>query len=192
MACRSVLRSAMVVQPFLQRPRDFYFNVNLYHIPSRYNCKNLLRAIGARQFHPPKPALSCSHNETPPSHDDQDQDPPQQAVLKAISGNFNKFHTTVTFPFSFVIFIEVGNLLLVFPSSNEISWFVTEVSKTEGRVGQATNMVIGGTVAHDSTNEWLALDQKVFFNYHFVFIVSSFHYLFPQKGKNNTWLVNNQ
>lgn len=37
----------------------------------------------------------------------------------------------------------------------------TEVSKTEGRVGQTTNVVIGGTVADDSSNEWLALDQKV-------------------------------
>jgi len=36
-----------------------------------------------------------------------------------------------------------------------------EVSKTEGRVGQTTNVVIGGTVTDDSTNEWLALDQKV-------------------------------
>lgn len=53
------------------------------------------------------------------THDDQG--PPQEAVLKAIS----------------------------------------EVSKTEGRVGQTTNVVIGGTVADDSTNEWLALDQKV-------------------------------
>lgn len=39
--------------------------------------------------------------------------------------------------------------------------FVSEVSKTEGRVGQTTNVVIGGTVADDSTNEWLDLDQKV-------------------------------
>lgn len=37
----------------------------------------------------------------------------------------------------------------------------TEVSKTEGRVGQTTNVVIGGTVTDDSTNEWLSLDQKV-------------------------------
>ena len=41
-------------------------------------------------------------------------------------------------------------------------WFWhSEVSKTEGRVGQTTNVVIGGTVADDSTNEWLSLDQKV-------------------------------
>ncbi|XP_071706883.1 uncharacterized protein [Rutidosis leptorrhynchoides] len=38
---------------------------------------------------------------------------------------------------------------------------VISVSKTEGRVGQTTNMVIGGTVTDDSTDEWLTLDQKV-------------------------------
>lgn len=37
----------------------------------------------------------------------------------------------------------------------------SEVSKAEGRIGQTTNVVIGGTVTDDSTNEWLALDQKV-------------------------------
>ena len=41
--------------------------------------------------------------------------------------------------------------------------FVSEVSKTEGRVGQTTNVVIGGTVTDDSTNEWLASDQKACF-----------------------------
>ena len=41
------------------------------------------------------------------------------------------------------------------------SIFGPEVSKTEGRVAQTTNVVIGGTVTDDSTNEWLALDQKV-------------------------------
>lgn len=35
------------------------------------------------------------------------------------------------------------------------------MSRTEGRVGQTTNVVIGGTVADDSTTEWLDLDQKV-------------------------------
>lgn len=37
------------------------------------------------------------------------------------------------------------------------------MSKTEGRVGQTTNVVIGGTVTDDSTNEWVALDQKVYY-----------------------------
>ncbi|KAG6511678.1 hypothetical protein ZIOFF_029755 [Zingiber officinale] len=36
-----------------------------------------------------------------------------------------------------------------------------EVSKAEGRVAQTTNVVIGGTVVNDSTDEWLVLDKKV-------------------------------
>jgi hypothetical protein len=36
-----------------------------------------------------------------------------------------------------------------------------EVSKTQARVGQTTNVVIGGTVVDDSTDKWLALDKKV-------------------------------
>lgn len=39
--------------------------------------------------------------------------------------------------------------------------YVSEVSKAEGRIGQTTNVVIGGTVTDDSSNEWLALDKKV-------------------------------
>nr|AFK49128.1 unknown [Lotus japonicus] len=47
------------------------------------------------------------------------------------------------------------------PPQEAVLKAISEVSKTEGRVGQTTNMVIGGTVTDDSTNEWLALDQKV-------------------------------
>ncbi|XP_024008422.1 uncharacterized protein LOC18992321 isoform X2 [Eutrema salsugineum] len=35
------------------------------------------------------------------------------------------------------------------------------VSKTDGRVGKTTNMIIGGTVADESAKDWLELDQKV-------------------------------
>ncbi|XP_010531163.1 PREDICTED: uncharacterized protein LOC104807538 isoform X2 [Tarenaya hassleriana] len=35
------------------------------------------------------------------------------------------------------------------------------VSRTDGRVGKATHVIMGGTVADDSTKEWLELDQKV-------------------------------
>ncbi|KAJ0235437.1 Phosphoribosylformylglycinamidine synthase [Hirschfeldia incana] len=35
------------------------------------------------------------------------------------------------------------------------------VSKTDGRVGKTTNVIIGGTVADDSAKSWLELDQKV-------------------------------
>ncbi|KAI4336577.1 hypothetical protein L6164_015089 [Bauhinia variegata] len=106
MACNSMLRTAMLVEPYR-------FN--------RGSCCNL-RTVRYRRFHFAKRALTCSYSEQLSSSSSQDdQGPPQEAVLKAIS----------------------------------------EVSKTEGRVGQTTNMVIGGTVADNSTNEWLALDQKV-------------------------------
>lgn len=47
------------------------------------------------------------------------------------------------------------------PPQEAVLKAISEVSKTEGRVGQTTNVVIGGTVTDDSTNEWLTLDQKV-------------------------------
>ncbi|KAE8698969.1 Oxidoreductase, 2OG-Fe(II) oxygenase family protein [Hibiscus syriacus] len=47
------------------------------------------------------------------------------------------------------------------PPQEAVLKAISEVSKTEGRVGGTRNVVIGGTVADDSTNEWLALDQKV-------------------------------
>ncbi|PPD80383.1 hypothetical protein GOBAR_DD22701 [Gossypium barbadense] len=47
------------------------------------------------------------------------------------------------------------------PPQEAVLKAISELSKTEGRVGQTTNVVIGGTVADDSTNEWLALDQTV-------------------------------
>ncbi|KAA8533314.1 hypothetical protein F0562_033153 [Nyssa sinensis] len=47
------------------------------------------------------------------------------------------------------------------PPQEAVLKAISEVSKSEGRVGQTTNVVMGGTVTDDSTNEWLALDQKV-------------------------------
>ncbi|KAG7012726.1 hypothetical protein SDJN02_25479 [Cucurbita argyrosperma subsp. argyrosperma] len=47
------------------------------------------------------------------------------------------------------------------PPQEAVLKAISEVSKTEGRVGHTTNMVLGGTVTDDSTNEWIALDQKV-------------------------------
>ncbi|KAF5185501.1 phosphoribosylformylglycinamidine synthase [Thalictrum thalictroides] len=47
------------------------------------------------------------------------------------------------------------------PPQEAVLKAIAEVSKTEGRIGQTTNVVIGGTVTDDSPNEWLALDQKV-------------------------------
>ncbi|MED6169266.1 hypothetical protein PIB30_019909 [Stylosanthes scabra] len=112
MACRFMLRSALVVEPYrLEHLRGFN---------SKKRGTLRFRTVRAQRFHRGG-TLCCSHNETPSSSSQDDQGPPQEAVLKAIS----------------------------------------EVSKTEGRVGQTTNMVIGGTVTDDSTNEWLTLDQKV-------------------------------
>ncbi|XP_057422489.1 uncharacterized protein LOC130716300 [Lotus japonicus] len=116
MACRRMLRySTILTEPLLLCPSNLNFNHHYHiHIASR-KCNNLKSiTIKPRQFHSPKPPIACSSIETTPHHDADDQDPPQETVLKAIS----------------------------------------EVSKSEGRVG-------GGTVADDSTKEWMALDQKV-------------------------------
>ncbi|TKY47770.1 hypothetical protein E2542_SST29831 [Spatholobus suberectus] len=110
MAYRSMLRSSILVEPFQFQP---------LHFSNRGGSR--FKNVRAGPFRRARGVtLRCSsHNESPSFQDDQG--PPQEAVLKAIS----------------------------------------EVSKAEGRVGQTTNMVIGGTVSDDSTNEWLTLDQKV-------------------------------
>ncbi|PIM98533.1 hypothetical protein CDL12_25032 [Handroanthus impetiginosus] len=126
MACRSVLRTVFLTEPWLPLPlvskkvSRFTPVISSHKKLSKSNpncgCKI---AVNAKSY---RFATSCSNNENPSSSgDDSEQGPPQEAVLKAIS----------------------------------------EVSKTEGRVGQTTNVVIGGTVTDDSTDEWLALDQKV-------------------------------
>ncbi|KAK6922412.1 Uncharacterized protein family UPF0250, YbeD-like [Dillenia turbinata] len=135
--CRTVMRSVFITEPWSRRPlHDHHhppssstllvkrpirsrssFGFNALRI-SRVRSSNL-RPTTSTNF-----VFNCSYsdgNGTPSPQEQDDQGPPQEAVLKAIS----------------------------------------EVSKTEGRVGQTTNVVIGGTVTDDSTNEWLALDQKV-------------------------------
>jgi len=37
----------------------------------------------------------------------------------------------------------------------------TEIASSTGRVAQTTNVVMGGTVTDDATDEWLVLDKKV-------------------------------
>lgn len=81
MACRSMLRSAIIVEPF-----QFQFNFKpLLLNPNKrggFRCKT----IRARPFHRGGGGvLRCSHNDKPSFQDDQG--PPQEAVLKAISGN---------------------------------------------------------------------------------------------------------
>lgn len=73
-------------------------------------------------------------------------------------------------PFAFYYYYYYNSLLLILE---------TEVSKTEGRIGQTTNVVIGGTVTDDSTNEWLALDQKVrrsLISHQVFFFILLFHF----------------
>ncbi|KMT07457.1 hypothetical protein BVRB_6g150760 isoform A [Beta vulgaris subsp. vulgaris] len=109
MACRMVLRTVFSTEPWLLPSSSTRFTPGGACKTQHMKMGSGFRATRTQYFH----RLSCSSQD--------DQGPPQEAVLKAIS----------------------------------------EVSKTEGRVGQTTNVVIGGTVADDSTNEWLDLDQKV-------------------------------
>nr|XP_029119480.1 uncharacterized protein LOC105042118 isoform X2 [Elaeis guineensis] len=46
------------------------------------------------------------------------------------------------------------------PPQEAVLKAISELSKSEGRVAQTTNVVIGGTVTDDATDEWLVLDQK--------------------------------
>ncbi|KAB1225823.1 hypothetical protein CJ030_MR1G027851 [Morella rubra] len=121
MACRAALRFALLAEPWRPaRPnRTSAYPSFRTQGSAMPRLRGNFRTVVTRDLHTSKQTqVNCSHNE-PPSSDDQG--PPQEAVLKAIS----------------------------------------EVSKAEGRVGQTTNVIIGGTVADDSTNEWRDLDQKV-------------------------------
>lgn len=40
----------------------------------------------------------------------------------------------------------------------------SEIARSKGRVALTTNMVMGGTVTDDKSDEWLVLDQKVCLN----------------------------
>ncbi|RZC59721.1 hypothetical protein C5167_007021 [Papaver somniferum] len=120
MACKTVLRSVVLKERWMNSFHLIPTNISLSTTFTNFGgCKVRVRV---RDFHTRFPLYCSSNNpETPSSSSQDDIDPPQEAVLKAIS----------------------------------------EVSKTEGRIGQTTNVVIGGTVTDDSTNEWVALDQKV-------------------------------
>ncbi|KAF8040902.1 hypothetical protein BT93_B2966 [Corymbia citriodora subsp. variegata] len=136
MACRTVLRCVFLTEPWkpsLAAPASLPLSLaagapsSSPPPPRKLGCS--YRPPWAPDSHPARRGqvrnCSAGGNDSPSSsenwEDDQEQGPPQEAVLKAIS----------------------------------------EVSKAEGRVGQTTNVVIGGTVSDDSTNEWLALDKKV-------------------------------
>ncbi|XP_075495098.1 uncharacterized protein LOC142532647 [Primulina tabacum] len=133
MACRSILRNVFLTEisesslplPFMSNFTPIISaHQKISTLKPNCGCKAAICsrnevAVSAKssQF-----ARNCANfGSASSSGDDYEQEPPQEAVLKAIS----------------------------------------EISKTDGRVRQTTNVVIGGTVTDDSTNEWLALDQKV-------------------------------
>ncbi|XP_051122610.1 uncharacterized protein LOC127245651 isoform X2 [Andrographis paniculata] len=110
MACRSVLKTVFVHRILLPK--------NTSNLSTTTPILRNKLSVNHKTY---RFVSNCSNaGSLPSSSDDSEQDPPQEAVLKAIS-----------------------------------------VSKTEGRVGQSTNVIIGGTVTDDSTKEWRALDQKV-------------------------------
>lgn len=88
MACRSMLRSAMIVEPLqFQFQFQFQFKPLLFNLKPNKRGGFRCRTIKARPFHRGNGVLRCSRNDTPSSSFHDDQGPPQEAVLKAISGN---------------------------------------------------------------------------------------------------------
>lgn len=147
MACRTALRSALLIEAW--QPVHFTRSSvsTSFRARNGFSSPRLTRQFRTRDFHLAKRA---HHNENTPSLNEDEQGPPQEAILKAISGFVLTF-----FVFCFLFFVSWRFCL------NSLLKLDIEVSRTEGRVGQTTNVVIGGTVADDSTTEWLDLDQKV-------------------------------
>ncbi|KAL0695499.1 hypothetical protein Bca4012_062679 [Brassica carinata] len=118
MACKTILRSVFLTESRRTwgASRCFFFPPSPASVPVHglFPSPKSLSFSGFASVPDRPPRLNCTLN-------NNDQGPPQEAVLKAIS----------------------------------------EVSKTDGRVGKTTNVIIGGTVADDSAQDWLELDQKV-------------------------------
>lgn len=62
----------------------------------------------------------------------------------------------------------IGNIMIITCLCSYIDglvfiyyYAILEVSKMEGSVGQSTNVVAGGVVTDDTTDDWLTLDRKV-------------------------------
>ncbi|KAL5216241.1 hypothetical protein ABZP36_007642 [Zizania latifolia] len=47
------------------------------------------------------------------------------------------------------------------PPQEAVLEAISKVARSKGRIALTTNMVIGGTVTDDTSDEWLVLDQKV-------------------------------
>ncbi|XP_078433292.1 phosphoribosylformylglycinamidine synthase isoform X2 [Wolffia australiana] len=116
MACRSVLRSVLLPEPW-RSPSSIAGLSSSTSPPFNRGISPKFKAITHLRI-----PLKCSLEDSSrsPSSSPGEQKPPQEAVLKAIS-----------------------------------------VSKWEGRNSYTTNIVMGGTVTDDSTDEWRSLDQKV-------------------------------
>lgn len=148
MACRTALRSALLIEAWQPVHLTRSSVSASFRAPNGFSSPRLTRQFRTRDFHLAKRAHhNSSHNENTPALNEDEQGPPQEAVLKAISG--------FVLTFLFLCFVSWKFCF------NSLLKLDIEVSRTEGRVGQTTNVVIGGTVADDSTTEWLDLDQKV-------------------------------
>ncbi|KAI3728402.1 hypothetical protein L6452_17037 [Arctium lappa] len=124
MGCQALFAPVILTEPCPTSPNFTSFSLpslspNLHNSSSRIVTRLRDFDFGRRGHH----QLNCSYNQNSSSSSSMEnaQDPPQEAVLKAIS----------------------------------------EVSKAEGRVGQTTNMVLGGTITGDSTTEWLGLNEML-------------------------------
>ncbi|KAF8689530.1 hypothetical protein HU200_041861 [Digitaria exilis] len=47
------------------------------------------------------------------------------------------------------------------PPQDAVLKAISQIASSKGRVAQTTNVIMGGTVTDDSTDEWLVLDKKV-------------------------------
>ena len=89
MACRTALRFVFLAEPW--RPVYLNRSTACASLRTRGSSPTLSLRLSSkfrtRDFHTARRTqLNCSHNETPSSSSD-DQNPPQEAVLKAISGS---------------------------------------------------------------------------------------------------------
>ncbi|KAI3698544.1 hypothetical protein L2E82_42171 [Cichorium intybus] len=121
MGCPAVFRPVVLTEPWRTSPNFSSFSLPSVSPNLRCDCRIATRGrdfgFRRRSHH----QLNCSRNENASSSMENEQEPPQEAILKAIS----------------------------------------EVSRAKGRVGQTTNMILGGTITNDSTYERLSLNEML-------------------------------
>ncbi|KAL0759926.1 hypothetical protein Bca101_076076 [Brassica carinata] len=151
MACKTILRSVFLSESrrTSSASRCFFFPPSPVSVPVHglFPAPKRLSFSGFASVPDRLPRLNCTNN------DQSEQGPPQEAVLKAISGScLVDFNPSNSFQSDFVF---------AWPKWIRRGIVFVKVSKTDGRVGKTTNVIIGGTVADDSAKDWLELDQKV-------------------------------